>query len=54
LALDAEYYGLPDQPRAYRIDETGRRPIGLLDADALSLNLKLPPRQAWIIEFSNN
>jgi hypothetical protein len=54
LALDAEYYGLPEKPRAYRIDETGRRPIELPDGDDLSLNLELPPRQAWIIEFSDN
>jgi len=27
FALDPEYYGLPKQPKAYRIDETGRRPM---------------------------
>ena len=54
LALDAEYHDLPEPARAYRIDERGRRPIEWLDDDDPSLNLELPPCQAWIIEFSGN
>jgi hypothetical protein len=54
LALDAEYHGLPKQARAFRIDETGRRPIGSIDDDDSSLQVELPSRQAWIIEFSDN
>ncbi len=51
IPLDPKYYGLEKEPRAYRIDETGRFPIKPLAGDGLSLKLELPARQAWIIEF---
>ena len=54
LALDRQYYGLPEEPRAYRIDESGRRPIKLSGGDDVRLDLQIPARQAWIIEFSEN
>ena len=54
FTLDRQYLGLPKEPRAYRIDETGRRPIELPGGDDVRLNLQLPARQAWIIEFSKN
>lgn len=53
LEVPAEYHGLLRR-RTYRIDETGRRPIELLDAGDRRFKLVLPARQAWIIEFSNN
>jgi hypothetical protein len=54
LAIPTEYYGLPKEPRAYRIDETGRRPIEPFDGDDPTLKLELPARAAWIVEFSGN
>ena len=52
LALDPTYYRLPKHAHVYRIDETGRRPIGSFTSDDPTLNLELPARQAWIIEFT--
>ncbi|MFH1924283.1 MAG: DUF6259 domain-containing protein [Planctomycetota bacterium] len=54
LALDPAYYDLPKQGQAYRIDETGRRPLEPLGSDGSSLKLELPAREAWIIELSEN
>ncbi len=54
FALDREYYGLPKQPQAYRIDETGRWPIDLPGGHDPLRKLELPPRQAWMIEFCND
>ena len=54
LALDPEHYGLTRETRASRIDETGRRPIEPFKGDDPLLKLELPPRQAWILEFSGN
>jgi hypothetical protein len=54
FALDAQYCGLPKEPQAYRIDESGRHPIELPDAADVRLNVPLPAREAWIIEFSKN
>ena len=54
FTLDRQYLGLPKEPRAYRIDESGRHPVELSAGDDLRLNLQIPARQAWIIEFSEN
>ena len=54
LALDPQYYRLPKQARAYRIDEQGRRPAELLRGDDHSLSLELPAREAWVLEFSGD
>jgi hypothetical protein len=56
VALDTEYCGLPERPRAYRTDETGRRPIELLDGDdpLMLMKLELPAREACLLEFSSN
>ncbi|MBN2314745.1 MAG: hypothetical protein JXM79_12515 [Sedimentisphaerales bacterium] len=54
LALDWAYYRLPNQARVYRIDETGRHPIGPLPGDASPLKLELPARQALIVEFTRD
>lgn len=51
LSLDPAYYRLPNHARVYRIDEEGREAIGPLGGDGYSLEMKLPARQAWIIEF---
>ena len=52
LALDPAYYDLPKHAHVYRIDEAGRHPIGSFTSDKPTLKLELPPRQAWIIEFT--
>ena len=54
FTLDGQYLGLPKEPRAYRIDESGRHPIEPPSGDDLRMNLQIPARQAWIIEFSKN
>jgi len=54
FTLDPQYYRLPKQARAYRIDEQGRRPVELVRADDHSLGLELPAREAWVIEFSRD
>jgi len=54
FALDPEYYGLSKEAAAFRIDETGRRPIESFHGDDRLLKLDLPARQAWILEFSSN
>ena len=54
FVIDWEDYGLPKQPRAYRIDETSRQPLELPDGDDVPLRLELPAHEAWIIEFSKN
>ena len=53
FTIDRQYYGLPQQPRVHRIDERGREPIELPIGEDGRLELKLPPREAWMIEFSN-
>ena len=54
FTLDADYYRLPQPPRACRIDAGGRRPLKLLAGDDAKLAIEMPPREAWIIEFSRN
>jgi len=52
FTLDPQYYRLPKQARAYRIDETGRRPVELIRGDDHSVRVELPAREAWVLELS--
>ncbi len=54
FALDPAYYGLEPGTRAYRIDETGRHPLDLPVGDSPGVQITLPPRGAWIVEFPRN
>ena len=54
FTLDPAYYRLPKHARMHRIDETGRHPIEPTPGDGHSLKVELPPRQVWMIEFSEN
>ena len=54
FTLDPEYYGLKKPAPTHRIDETGRRPLELLNRDGPSVKLTLPSRQAWILEFAGD
>ncbi len=54
FTLDPQYYALPEDPQVYRIDATGRKSIELPVGSDGQLSLKLPPREAWLIEFSDN
>ncbi len=53
VGLDPRYYGLKRRAPAYRIDETGRRPVEPLGGEP-SLKLELPARAAWVFEFCND
>ncbi len=54
FTLDADYYHLPQPRRVYRIDDTGRHPLESLTGEDTEVAIELPPREAWIIEFSGN
>jgi len=54
LTLDPTYYQLPKHTRVYRIDETGRQRLESWAGGSGPLQLDLPARQAWILEFSGN
>lgn len=54
LTLDPEDVTLPKRGQVYRIDETGRHPLGPMAEDGSLAELELPPRQAWIVEVSKN
>jgi hypothetical protein len=51
LTLDVNYYGLAGRKQVYRLDETGRKALGQLDANGV-LSVSLSPRGACLIEFS--
>jgi hypothetical protein len=54
FTLDADYYHLPQPRRVYRIDDTGRHPLESPTGEDTEVAIELPPREAWIIEFSGN
>jgi len=51
LALDKNYYGLAQRRQIYRIDETGRKPLGQIGEDG-SLTVSLPSHGACLVEIS--
>ena len=51
LAIDREYYQLPDDARPYRIDEAGRHKIKQPSNTGSRLPLDLPPRGLCLVEF---
>lgn len=54
LNLNSSEYPLPMSGKIYRIDETGRTPIGSFDRPSIELRLPLPARDVWVIECSRN
>jgi len=51
LPIDAKAYGLADRCPVFRIDETGRHRLGLLDRSNPKIRVELPPRAVWILEL---
>jgi hypothetical protein len=51
LQFDPQYHGLKTTRPIYRIDETGRQPMGRWEAGQTTLTITLPPREAWVIEL---
>jgi hypothetical protein len=51
LKLDRDYYGLPQQPKVYRIDNTGRRLMEESVGGDSSFKVNLAPRDACVLEF---
>ncbi len=54
LNLNSSDYPLPMNGQLYRIDETGRTPIGAFDRPSIALRLPMPSRDVWVIECSRN
>ena len=50
--LDANYCRPPKRGRVYRTDEAERKEIGRMRGNWSAMNLRLPPRGAYLIEFS--
>ncbi|HWI58959.1 MAG TPA: DUF6259 domain-containing protein, partial [Bacillota bacterium] len=51
LPINTEYYRLPKRTKVYRLDETGRKPIGRWGKTPSPLVLDLPARGACLLEF---
>jgi hypothetical protein len=52
LPIDMGAYGLPERCAVYRIDETGRHRVGLLDRRDPTFSLDVPPWAVCVLEFS--
>jgi hypothetical protein len=52
LALEPDRYGLPRSGRILLVTESGRREIGQFRRGGGSLNLRLAPRQACLVEWT--
>lgn len=52
VRLDPEDHKLPQDARAYRIDEEGRNPIDLRAANDPALEVELPPLGACVVEIA--
>jgi hypothetical protein len=50
LPIDGQGYGLPAACTVYRIDHTGRQRLGAFQSGK-PLDIALPPRSGWIVEF---
>ncbi len=53
ITLDKQYYGIRPGSHVWRIDQSGRQPLDVAGGDLSQLQITLPPRAAWIIEFSS-
>jgi hypothetical protein len=51
LAIDSQAYRLPDRCPVYRLDETGRHRLGVLERNNSVVQLELPPRGLCVLEF---
>lgn len=54
LPIDVQAYGLPARCAVYRIDDTGRRRLGLFDTRNPVWQLDLSPRGLSLLEFCRN
>ncbi len=54
LSLDRAEYGLPRRGNVYRIDETERSHLGPFDGEHPSVEIRLPPCGACVIEFTGD
>ena len=52
IAIDRQSYRLPERPHIDRIDASGRQPLNISLGDDGTLQVVLPARAAWVIEFS--
>jgi hypothetical protein len=50
LTFDPRYHGVAGAKAVFRVDESGRQPLGPLDHTG-KLNISLPPRGACLVEF---
>jgi len=53
LHFDADYHGINPGQTIWRIDEKGREKLGHWEAGQKELAVTLPPREAWVIEFTS-
>jgi hypothetical protein len=51
LAIDSQAYRLPDGCPVYRLDETGRHRLSVLEQKNSVVQLELPPRGLCVLEF---